>query len=118
MGSIQVETIQEELNRDVNEDKQKQIEEMKRLNAQRLEVLSSREEILRQLLQLSICREAVARELQAQQSLLYELRHQFEEASRQKTALKKKKEETEAKLSNKKAELKRMRVGPSSVRDA
>ena len=30
MGSIQVETIQEELNRDVNEDKQKQIEEMKR----------------------------------------------------------------------------------------
>lgn len=117
MGSIQVETIQEELNRDVNEDKQKQIEEMKRLNAQRLEVLSSREEILRQLLQLSICREAVARVLQAQQSLLEELRHQFEEASRQKTALKKKKEETEAKLSNKKAELKRMRVGPSSVRD-
>ena len=105
-----METIQEELSRDVDDDKQKQIEEMKRLNDERLAVLRTREEILRQLLQLSICREAVARVLQAQQSLLEELRHQFEEASRQKTLLKKKKEETELKLNNKKAELKRMRV--------
>lgn len=103
--------MEEELARDVREDQQKQIDEMNRLSVNRQSVLDSRYEIIQKMIHLSVCIDAISQVAQAQQIVLERLEKEYEEGSRAKKELKKKKEEAEKEFSVVKDEHRKLRVG-------
>ena len=102
--------MEEELARDVRADQQKQIDEMNRLSISRQSVLDSRYEIIQNLIHLSVCIDAISQVAQAQQIVLERLEKEYEEGSRAKKELKKKKEEAESAFSGVRDEMRKLKV--------
>ena len=108
---LQIEQLEKELARDIREDKQKQIDEMNRLNVRRQEVIDKRHKIIQKLLHMSVCMEAISQVAQAQQIILEGLEKEYEEGSRAKMEVKRKKDEADRQLVQVKDELRKLKVG-------
>ena len=115
-NDAQIRSLKNELDRDVESQKNDQIRRMKEALDASAAIMKKKQKALHVLLKFSICREAITRVRDAQQHHYEELEAELEARSTRLNELTAEKNRLESVRTNLRGELKTMRVGGVSLR--